>query len=228
MNTTDDNTTSTAATALRWLPALAAALIVMTGLSACREEKKEIIDGKLDFERVPTMKTVNVETLISDSGIVRYRIVSPLWLMFEEARDPYWHFPRGIKLERFNDLHQKDANISCDTATYYKERGLWRLDGNVSITNTREEKFMTRQLFWNEKTHEVYSDSFIHIERADRILEGYGFKSNDRLTHYTINQVSGIFPVDGLKSSATDAIDTVAPATPGSDNPAPTPDNNPQ
>ncbi len=203
---------------LGWLPAAVLGTVLLTAATACHEEKKDFVDGKLDFERVPTMKTVNVETLISDSGIVRYRITSPLWLMFEEARDPHWYFPKGLKLERYNDFFQKDANISCDTATYYKDRGLWRLDGNVNITNTRNEKFMTRQLFWNEKSHEVYSDSFIHIERADRVLEGYGFKSNDRLTHYTINQVSGIFPVEGLRSSATEAIDTVAPpAPPGAD-----------
>lgn len=197
---------------LRTLPV--AALIAAATLPACQEEHKDYVSGRLDFERVPTMKTVNVETFISDSGIIRYRITAPLWLMFEEAREPHWLFPKGLKLERYDDFFHKNANIVCDSATYYKSRGLWRLDGDVQITNIAEEKFLTRQLFWNERTHEVYSDSFIHVEQRDKILEGYGFTSNDRLTRYTINRVSGIFPTEGLRQGATQAVDTVAPPAP--------------
>lgn len=198
----------------RLLPAAAAALALMAAAATgCREEHKDFIDGKVDFETTPTMSTRNVETLISDSGIVRYRITSPLWLMFEEAREPVWRFPSGLALERYDDFFHKNATIDCDSATYFKNQGLWRLDGHVNITNTLDEKFLTNQLYWNEKTHSVYSDSFIHIERKDRVLEGYGFTSNDRLTQYNIRQVAGIFPTEGLKNSATGA-DSMAAAAP--------------
>ena len=40
----------------------------------------------------------------------------------------------------------------------------------------------------------MYSDSFIHIERSDRIIEGYGFESNEQMTDYVIRRPSGIFP----------------------------------
>ena len=56
------------------------------------------------------------------------------------------------------------------------------------------EKFLTNQLYWDQRQHKLYSDSFIHIERPDKVLEGYGFDSNEQLTRYTIRKVSGIFP----------------------------------
>lgn len=196
---------------MRILPAIIMLIVAAMAFTACQEEHKEVVEGTIDPERVPTMMTRNVETLISDSGILRYRITSPLWLMFDEARVPKWLFPKGLKLERFNELFVKDATIECDSATYFKDNQLWRLDGHVKISNTLDEKFLTQQLYWDQRRHTVYSDSFIHIERSDRVLEGLGFRSNEKLTSYKINQVQGIFPVEGLKTAATQADTTSTP-----------------
>ncbi|MCH5245665.1 MAG: LPS export ABC transporter periplasmic protein LptC [Muribaculaceae bacterium] len=190
-------------------------LIASAIMPSCSEEHREVIDGEVDYEVTPTMKTVNVSTLISDSGIIRYHIVSPLWLMYEEAKRPVWTFPKGLTLERYDDFFNKNATITCDSASYAKQEGLWELDRNVKVTNTLGERFLTDLLFWNEKSHRVYSDAFIHIERADRIIEGYGFTANDRMTQYEIRNVSGIFPVDELRAGATDA-DTTTTAEPKS------------
>jgi hypothetical protein len=45
----------------------------------------------------------------------------------------------------------------------------------------------------------IYSDSFIHIERSDRIIEGLGFDSNEKLSAYNIKKPTGIFPVENMK-----------------------------
>ena len=49
----------------------------------------------------------------------------------------------------------------------------------------------------NATTHkrEIYSDSFIHIETPDEVIEGYGFTSNEQMTRYKIRRTSGIFPI---------------------------------
>ena len=93
-----------------------------------------------------------------------------------------------------------EATVRADSAIYLKRKRTWQLDGNVSISNVMNEKFLTQQLFWDQRTHKLYSDSFIHIERTDRVLEGYGFESNEQLTRYTIKKVSGIFPASEFKS----------------------------
>ncbi len=202
----------TAMTSMRMLPLALGIIVAVMTATSCKEEHREVVKGKLDLERVPTMLTRNVETLISDSGIMRYRITSPLWLMFDEASRPKWIFPDGLKLERYNDLAQKDATVECDSATYFKQEQLWRLDGHVKIFNTLNEKFLTQQLFWDQRNHTVYSDSFIHIEKSDRIIEGHGFRSNEKMTSYKINQVAGIFPTEGLKSAAgPDTINSPQP-----------------
>lgn len=179
---------------LRLLPAAVAVAIAATALTVtgCREEAP--VGTASVAADVPTMTTRDVQTLISDSGVVRYRITTPLWYVYDDVDEPCWKFPHGLELEKYNDLFQRDATVRADSATYIKNRQLWRLDGRVSISNTVGERFLTEQLFWDQRAHKLYSDSFIHIERSDRMLEGYGFDSDERLSRYTIRRVSGIFP----------------------------------
>ncbi len=183
---------------LRLLPAVAALLI---GLMACSDEKKETISLSADPETFPTMKTVDVSTAISDSGYTRYHINTDLWLMFEEAKDPHWNFPKGIFVTQYDDSLRETGTFTADTAIYYSQRKLWQFDRNVRMRNVDGDRFLTQQLFWDQNARKVYSDSFIHIERSDRIIEGYGFISNEQMTDYTIRRPSGIFPTSAFASS---------------------------
>lgn len=179
---------------MRMLPLTCVLAAVM--LAACSDSETDVVDATVDPENFATMTTTDVSTLISDSGVTRYRIEAPLWLMFEEAAEPRWTFPSGLYLEKFNDLFVAEATVWCDSAVFLKNRQLWRLDGYVEIQNLAGEKFLTPQLFWDQRNSKIYSDSFIHIERDGRIIEGYGFISDDRMSHYNVLRVSGIFPAD--------------------------------
>lgn len=171
-------------------------LAAMLLMQACGKNEREVVAVVVNPDSVPTMVTRDVQSLISDSGLTRYRITTRLWLVFDEAKIPVWKFPIGLYIEKFDTTFKTEAYIKCDSATYFMNDQLWRLDGNVEIRNTKKELFLTEQIFWSQYKHEVYSDSFIHIERQDRIIEGYGFTSNEKMTVYQINRPSGIFPIE--------------------------------
>ncbi len=191
-------------------------LYIALGAAACcgcGEERHSYVPNAGDS---PTMSTTDVSTYISDSGYVRYHIVTPLWQMFEEASDPYWRFPFGLDLEQYDLAMHPQANIRSDSATYFSRRRLWRLDGHVVMVNVDGDSFLTAQLFWDQQKRQVYSDSFIHIVRTDRIIEGYGFTSNENMTAYTVNRPTGIIPVDRdarNRETAAAAPDTAATDT---------------
>jgi LPS export ABC transporter protein LptC len=168
-------------------------------LFSCREERKIDVLGNINLKAMPTMKTENVYTLISDSGITQYRIKSPLWIVYDEIDTPIWRFPKGLFLEKFDKKFNVISSVACDSATYFKHEQLWRLDGNVEMHNDAKDLFLTQQLYWDQKMRKIYSDSFIHIERSDRIIEGLGFDSNEKLSAYNIKKPTGIFPVENMK-----------------------------
>lgn len=177
---------------------------------ACGEERQSYVPNVGDGSSTPTMTTTDVSTFISDSGYTRYHVVTPIWLMYEEASDPFWRFPEGIDLEQYNKEMQPESNIRSDSATYYSRRRLWRLDGNVVMVNTDGDSFLTQQLFWNQQQRKFYSDSFIHIVRTDRIIEGYGFESEENMRSYTVHRPTGIIPVDQRDRQAASPADTAA------------------
>ena len=107
-----------------------------------------------------------------------------------------WKFPKGLNLVNF-DLEMKPAAaMRCDSATYFSQRRLWRLDGNIVMVNVQRDTFLTEQLYWDQNQCKVYSDSFIHIVRTNHIIEGYGFESNQEMTQYNVNRPTAIIPVD--------------------------------
>lgn len=187
--------------AMRMLPVISLLMLMIGGsvVTGCKEGDP-VGMGDVDPEKTPTMLTRNVETLISDSGVIRFRIVTPIWYVYDEVSDPYWRFPEGLNLERFDNFFRQEATVVADSAVYFKNKQIWRLDGNVNITNVMNEKFLTNQLFWDQRLHKIYSDSFIHIERQDRVLEGYGFESDEKMTRYNVRKVSGIFPANAFRN----------------------------
>ncbi len=148
-----------------------------------------------DRKAMAVLEGDEVTTLISDSGITRYRINAKKWLVFDKADTPYWEFPEGIYLEKFNTELKADATIEADYAYYNEPAQLWTLRGNVKAMNLQGEQFETPLLYWDQQSESVYSDSSIIITREVSIIKGFGFRSNQEMTNYTILYPTGIFPI---------------------------------
>ena len=174
------------------------AIVMLFFYTACSGSNTETVDLKFDPEVTPSMITDSVTTLISDSGITRYKLETKNWQVFDKAEEPFWYFPEGIYLERFDSLFQVEAKIIADSAWNYTDKRLWRLKGNVDIRNMEGEMFLSDELFWNEKDEIVYSDKYIQIRRSDGTeLKGYGFESNQEMTEYRIFRPhEGIIPFE--------------------------------
>lgn len=202
------------------LPAVAA-LLAATLHVACSPERKHYVPNAGDGNTTPTMATTNVSTLISDSGYTRYHLVSPLWQMFEDAEEPFWKFPLGMELEQYDLQMNPAATVVCDSAIYYSRKRLWQLDGNVVMVNTQADSFLTQQVFWDQNSRKIYTDSFIHIVRTDRIIEGYGMVSDQNMIYYTVNRPTAILPAErGKKNNAEEATKTDSIATDSAQAPA--------
>lgn len=166
-------------------------------LAACSSKKTDVAVDATNVDSMPSMYTRDVNTLISDSGITRYRIEAEEWLMYEQNEDSaYWYFPKGIYVEQFDSIFAAETIIQGDTATFYKKDQIWRLDRNVHIENIEGRRFDTQQLFWDQKKRIIYSDSAIRITTDKEVIEGLGFMSNEQITKYTILRTTGIFTIE--------------------------------
>lgn len=183
------------------------AVVVLLLFSSCGGRKTILGEAITNRDSLPMMATYGVISLISDSGVTRYRINTDEWLVYDKKKPSYWAFEKGMYLEQFDSLLNVDASIKSDTAYYYNKEQLWKLVGNVDIKNLKGERFNTELLYWNQATQKVYSDQFIRIEQPDRIITGHGFDSNQQMTVYVIHNIEGIFYVDDTADSTkTDSV----------------------
>ena len=170
-------------------------LICFSVYSCAKKEIRHRASAIADRKAMPALAGDEVTTLISDSGITRYRIKAKKWLVYDKADTPYWEFPEGVYLEKFNLNLEADATVEADYAYYNEPAQRWMLRGNVQAVNLQGEKFETPLLYWDQPSESVYSDSSIVITREASIIKGVGFRSNQEMTQYTILRPTGVFPI---------------------------------
>ena len=184
------------------------AVVMLLLFSACSGRHKDLGNAITERDSLPMMDTKGVMTLISDSGVTRYRINTEEWLVFDRKNPPYWAFEKGIYLEKFDSIFNVDASIQADTAYYYEKQKLWKLMSNVHIQNLKGEKFDTDLLYWDQNKHRVYSDQRIRIEQPDQIIYAIGFESDEQLNKYTFFKPEGEFYVDDDATAPADSVQT--------------------
>ena len=170
----------------------------------------------VDAQTLPTVHTTDALTLVSDSGVVRYRVGAKVWDMYSKAAEPYSYFPEGIHVEQFDSLFRADGSIIADTAYYFERKELWRAIGNVVVTRTDGTTFETHELFWNSKApandgNAFYTFQMVKITKPDgSFMYGQnGFRSNQALSPIVLFSGKG----DILVTESTDSIqqNTVPP-----------------
>ena len=183
------------------------ATVMFLFFPSCGGKKQDMEAAVTEKDTLPDMSSLGVTSLVSDSGMIRYKIITEEWLVYANVEPSYWSFEKGIYLEKFDTLFNIDASIKADTAYYYEPSKTWELRGSVEIQNQKGDKFTTSQMFWNQADEKIYSDKYIRIEQMDKILTGVGFTSNQDMTSYEINHPEGIFYVEE-ESAAADSTTT--------------------
>ncbi len=169
--------------------------VVMLFLLSCSGDEITTIPSFPDRATTPVLRTTDVITMISDSGITRYRISAPEWSIYDKAEEPYWDFPKGVLFERFDGDLKTDAKISSNEGIFLVDKKLWELTGNVEANNLEGEVFKTPKLFWSQSEERIYSPDSVTVIQIDKIIKGKGFESNQTMSVYSISNVSGIFPL---------------------------------
>ena len=189
---------------------------------ACSEAQEHTAPAVNPQDSASMMTTYGVNTLISDSGVIKYRIVTERWDVNTVREPSRWEFMKGVFFEQFDEQFHVEAYIQADTAWYFDRQRLWKLRGRVSVRNMKGLLFTSEELFWDGIRHEFYSHVFSKLVTPERTMEGTYFKSVEHMEHYVVSNSKGSFvasDIDGEDSTgsaqddAQDSTDTyVRPA----------------
>ncbi|MDE7166094.1 MAG: LPS export ABC transporter periplasmic protein LptC [Bacteroidaceae bacterium] len=182
-------------------------------LFSCRDDRKQVAAAISKDDSTAFMRSRGISTLISDSGVLRYKLVAEEWDIHTNTTPPTWKFMKGMLMERFDESFHIDLHVEADTA-YLHEQRLWELRGRVVIRNIEGTLFRTEELFWDMNEHRMWSTQYMRIKTPERELEGTDFRSNEQMTDYYISNSAGTFPVGDVNGSddtaETEPTDTAA------------------
>ena len=84
-----------------WLAVLIGLTAVLPGvLAGCSTEAPPMGDAVRNRDSLPVMVSYGVSKLISDSGFIKYKVITEEWQVYDKTKPERWEFPKGIFLER--------------------------------------------------------------------------------------------------------------------------------
>ncbi len=183
--------------------------------AANRAHKASIIPTSTQ-DSIPALHSVGVSSLISDSGVIRYHLVAEEWdIHTPNGQAATWVFKKGLLMLRLDTDLKVDLYVQADTA-YLHKQNLWELRGRVRIRNLEGTKFNTEELFWDLNTREIWNHAHMLIITPERTLQGTEFRSNEKMTRYSVMNSSGDFPMadeENAPPATADTTDTTATPT---------------
>lgn len=175
---------------------------------ACTNDAPPMGNTVVGRDSLPVMVTNGVSKLITDSGMMRYKIIAEQWRVYDKTKPPRWEFPKGIFIERFDDNFKVDLYITADSAWLY-DQNLWHLRGNIVLNDkSGSSRMTTEDLYWDMQTGLLSSDVYSRLTQPDQEIEGDWFRAtlrNGNPTQYHIRQSKGFMPMGdmGTKSSSS-------------------------
>ena len=183
---------------------IAIAAFVAMILSGCNDVQEHTAPAIRDRDSASVMTSYGVNTLISDSGVIKYKIITERWDVNTIKNPSRWTFEKGVFFEQFDEKFHVQAYIQADTAWYFDQQKLWHLRGRVKIRNINGLLYESEELYWDGVRHELYSNVFSKVTTPERNLEGTYFLSDERMTHYTVSNSKGSFTREDMTGESKD------------------------
>lgn len=160
-------------------------------LSACKNDLKQVQD--LTTLKGNAEVSTGIQAIYSDSGIVKAQLTAPKMVRMITAKDPTVELPNGLKVLFYNKDLTVKSTLTANSGVRFLNTGVTRLRGNVVAVNEKGDTMNTEELFWNENSQRVYSNTFTKVRTKKEVILSDGFESNIGFTDYTFKNIHGIF-----------------------------------
>ena len=168
----------------------------MLVILGCNESAKEV--SILPQYEGPQVEMDSVETLYSDSAIVKIRIKAPSQQNFSNGNEEY---PLGVFMEFFEKDGSVTSTFKSDKAFYIAKEKHYKGVGNVIVRNLESgDELNTEELFWSPVDESVFTDKFVTINSEGEVHTGEGLIANQDFDNYQILRPTGTLTIkDGFE-----------------------------
>jgi len=160
------------------------------------EPEIEKIKAFSSSENLPLVSATDFETTFIDSFKVQFCLKAPTLRKFDTGGQPFFEFPDGILLIKYDQNENVISRITADYAIQYEKQEKWEAKNNVVAVNAQGDTLKTELLIWDEKAGKIFSDKFVRIVRTDQIITGVGFEADQSLQNWKIKNPKGTIYVE--------------------------------
>lgn len=150
---------------------------------------KKMADG--GDQNIMTMRSDSVTRYESEEGRLTARFFTPLMEQYGFAPEPYDEYRYGVDMVNYDSLGNVSSTFRADYAIFFQKLNLWEAKGDVVVTNGKQDRLETNQLFWNRKTKRVYSNVDSDFFMGEDMLRGTSFESNEDLSDWEVRNAKG-------------------------------------
>ncbi|WP_372776260.1 LPS export ABC transporter periplasmic protein LptC [Mangrovibacterium sp.] len=147
-------------------------------------------------EKLPGMEAEHFEMMYSDSAIIRFKLIAPRMIRYDQEKEPFIEFPDGVEIEKYDGKMRVVSRITANYARYIDKEEKWMAKNNVIALNETGDSLKTEELIWEEKAGKIYSDQFVKIIKKDQIINGIGFESDQNMENWEIKKPTGSLYLD--------------------------------
>lgn len=165
--------------------------------------------GEAPLQRVDSMFAVETE-----NGRVTMRLEARVMEHYETDSLAYDSFPEGLSVYGYTDENLLETVIISDEAKHLQYKNgnkaeIWQAFGNVVIHNViKKETMETDTIYWDQSSHEIYTDCYVKMYSSDGFMQGYGMRSDDRARNAILHNPFNGYAVT-LKDTTAVIIDSV-------------------
>lgn len=167
--------------------------------------------GSLDG--IPLQTIENMCLIQKEGDLVKNRIEAPKMLHFESDTMSLDWFSDGFAVYGYREDGLLETILLSDQArhkTWKDDKGeIWEATGNVSVQNIIEQETMeTDTIYWDYKSHQIYTDSYIRMYSKDGLMQGFGMRSDDKAREAVLLKPFNSFSVV-VQDTAKVVVDSV-------------------
>ena len=182
-------------------------LLAILLMAACSKERVETKSLNVNIDSLYTARMIKLNTLISDSGLIRYRMTAPVLLIYERPERNEWVFPKGLLLRPYDTISGSKVFIKADSAIRSTANEEWELIGNVQVQGPQGQRLHTHRRLFSHDTTYFFTEG--------RELRGSSFEATDDLSWYQILNNKGMIEYD--EEGTTQPVPSPTTATPRPD-----------
>ena len=173
-----------------------AVLFSMAMIFSCNNDMKSLQQLNIR-KKFPQGQAYDFRLVYTDSTKVVAVLTSPLNEDYSNQHVPYSEFPKGLKVDFYDDNRNKNT-IKANYGIIYPNSDMVELRDSVELTTYDGKKLKTSQLFWDQKEDWIFTEKDFTFTDATKgtVTKGIGMDFDKQFTNVKAHKTTGILAIE--------------------------------